>query len=73
MSLTFVVIRCGISPTIANAVYTPRDGVYGDVVVYTCMSGFWFTRLVYNSTSSCVLKDQYSGEWTSISNACTRM
>ena len=40
----FVHVSFGPTPSIANAVCTASDGVYGDVVTYSCLTGYILTN-----------------------------
>ncbi len=40
LTIIFVPVYCGPTPSIANAVCTANDGVFGDVVTYSCLPGY---------------------------------
>ena len=40
LTIIFVPVYCGPIPSIANAVCTANDGVFGDVVTYSCLPGY---------------------------------
>ena len=41
LTIIFVPVYCGPTPSIPNAVCTASDGVFGDVVTYSCLPGYF--------------------------------
>lgn len=49
-------IKCGRPDTVANCVNSGIQTNFGDVINYTCLSGYWMQRNVYSKSSTCGIK-----------------
>ena len=53
-------VDCGQPPDIFNAIKSVEAMTYSSNVTYTCLDGYFFARLVYTQTATCLA----NGEWS---------
>ena len=63
----FSVLECGDGPIVMNASHNIVPGYYGDIILYSCHHGYWFSEHVYEKQVTC----SATGEWLpSIPKGC---
>ena len=62
-------VDCGQPPIVEDAVTSFTETTFSSDVTYTCLDGYFFARLVYTQTVTCL----ENGTWSQITSLyCTR-